>query len=61
MAIQQLISPQRLAMHLMVLSEPLTFPGTPLGVEMGTDETMGIYTDKIIYQKIKLTAPKDLD
>lgn len=48
-------------MHLMVLLEPLIFPGTPLGVDMGTDETMGIYTDKIIYRKMKLTAPKDLD
>lgn len=48
-------------MHLMVLLEPLIFPRIPLGVDMGTDETMGIYTDKIIYRKMKLTAPKDLD
>lgn len=47
-------------MHLTVPLERLIFPGILLGVDMGTDKTVGIHTDKIIYQKMKLTAPKDL-
>lgn len=45
-------------MCLTVLVEPLIFPGIPLGVDMGTDKTVGIHTDKIIYQKMKPTAPR---
>jgi hypothetical protein len=52
-----MISLQRLAMHLTVLLELLVFPGIPLGVDKGTDKTMGIHADKIIYQENETDCP----